>query len=423
MSRKPIKELTRIASSEHLLDEERRATLINEIKGICALEEARFKSICLVLIHNLANHCQYLPETANSYYSQPGGILDHALNRAEAALSLFRSQLLLEDSGELSEEQSLWQYALFSAAILQGIGKLQVDFKISLYESSGQPLKEWAPLLESLTTLGKYYDYEFKKESDRDFRCRLNLLLARLLMPASGFSWIASNEQVLAVWLALINENYQDAGVLGVLLIRANAISIQRYLNQFLLTKGYGSRGSSYGRVGTFSGTPESIKDLEQFVGMEFIQWLQKGLAEAAIMVNKPPLLAVPGGLLMSVDIFKLFARENPEFKNWQSVQNAFLALDFGKVTAEGEVLLTKYEAALPATVQVYNLTNGKRSPMSALELIHQLTNNFLLKQKNLSTDISSIPFLTKSGQWQKDPTPVSMFSNTFSPTTGMKNA
>ena len=61
------------------------------MRDLSGLEESRYESLCAILIENLVHYCQSLPETTNSYYSQPGGLVDHALNRTEAALSLFRN--------------------------------------------------------------------------------------------------------------------------------------------------------------------------------------------------------------------------------------------------------------------------------------------------------------------------------------------
>ena len=200
---------------------------MQKIAESSALDSARFDNLCLKLLHNFANQCQSLPETANSYYALPGGLLDHALNRTEAALHLLRQQMVQEHDAELSEEQKLWLYALFSAAILQGIGKLQLDYRIELFDINGLLTRPCNPLLEGLASSSKYY-YEFIQGSEDDLRRRLNLLLAYQLMPESGFAWIAGNPQVLAAWLALLNEDPNAAGMLGRILERADAIAIQR---------------------------------------------------------------------------------------------------------------------------------------------------------------------------------------------------
>lgn len=414
---KSLKDLMRHITSAQFLLENKRQTLLQKMRDLSGLEESRYASLCTVLIDNLVDYCQNLPETTNSYYSQPGGLVDHALNRTEAALSLFKEFMVQDKPDLLSEEQKLWQYALYTAAILQGIGKLFVDYRINLYDVNGQLLKQWNPLLESLINTGSYYDYEFQKEADLDFRKRLNLLLAKALMPASGFAWIASEPQVLAIWLALLNEDTRSAGTLGAILIRADAIAIQRYINEFMVKSGI-SRGGRYGRAGTFAGgVPATIAEKEQAMGVEFIQWLTKSLDEGRIMINKAPLFMVPGGMLMCQEMFQLFVREHPEYKNWQAIQNGFLSLGLHSKGVAGSIIgrfeqahtqqmqsgvvFSEYAVALPPHVEVHQLNTGKIETMSATELIHkaQYTSNFTQQQNAIA--VAPLQKLPASGQWQ----------------------
>lgn len=417
---KLLKDLTRIISPEHMLNDEKRTTLLRQIRDNVALEAERFDSLCLTTIHHLIYHCQHLPDSSNSYYSQPGGLLDYALNRTEIALNLFKQYIMIDDKSGISEEQKLWQYALLTAALLQGIGKLPIDYQVELYDGSGQFLKQWNPLLENLVSVGNYYNYSFQKEVSIDFRRRLNILLARFLMPASGFAWIASNPHVLATWLALLNEEPYAAGTLGAVLIRANALAIQRYLMQ-LQAKAAGLRAGRYGRVSTFTGgAAESISDVEQQIGVEFMQWMTKSLASGAIMVNQAPLLMVPGGMLMLPDMFKLFIRQNPEFKNWQAAQNGFLSLGLHQTAADGGVmsrfeqagtqqihtgvLFRDYAVALPADadVQLHNWHTGKIVAISATELIHlaQASPHFTQQQQPINPH--ALLKLNQAGGWQE---------------------
>ncbi|MBA3536841.1 MAG: TraI domain-containing protein [Tatlockia sp.] len=417
---KPLKDLTGIIPAALMLAEEKREILMQQIRQSSALDEPRFDSLGLSLLNNFINHCQSLPDTSTSYYSQQGGLLDHALNRTEAALSLFQQYLMVDAQAEITEEQSLWLYALFSAAILQGVGKLQIDYIIDLYDNNGQFLKQWNPLLESLVDVGSYYSCDFQKESDEEFRRRLNLLIARLLMPASGFAWIASNPEVLAIWLALLNEDFEAAGTLGAILVRANAIAIQRYFNQFLL-KTHGSRGGRYGRVGTFTGVPESVADIEQQIGIEFIQWLTKSLDAGRLMINKAPLLMVPGGLMITSEAFDSFMREHPDYKNKQAALNGFLSLGLHSLGADGTVysrfeqistqqmhsgiVFAEYAVALPTEVQLYNLHTGKSMPITATELIHQaqFSGQYFISQQAAYSS-TRMAHLNKAGQWQVEP-------------------
>jgi hypothetical protein len=259
-------------------------------------------------------------------------------------------------------------------------------------------------------SLGSYYDYSFEKESEITLRRRLNLLIARQLMPASGFAWIAGNPEALAVWLALLNEDYQGAGTLGAILIRADALALRRYFNQFL-GGGHGVR-TPRNRVGTFAGgVPESIQEIETAMGAHFLQWLTAAIESGVLMINKAPLLSVPGGMLMCPDIFKLFIRETPEFKNMLAAQKAFMSLGVHQVGAEGEtdfrfekssnheadhgMIFSAYAMVLPDEVTVYQNDSNKAMTMSAVECIHQLQASPALVGAQ-----TPLLHLSKTGQW-----------------------
>jgi integrating conjugative element relaxase (TIGR03760 family) len=414
---KALKDLVRHIAAPQFLADEKRQLLLHKMKDLSGLEAPVYESLCGVLINNLVNYCQNLPETTNSYYSHAGGLVDHALNRTEAALSLFKEFMVLEQPDLLSEEQKLWQYALFSAAILQGIGKLFVDYRINLFDNTGQVLKQWNPLLESLVHTGNFYDYEFQKESDIEFRRRLNLLMARNLMPVSGFAWISSNPEILAVWLALLNEDQRSAGTLGAILNRADSLAIQRYILEFM-SKNTSNRSGRYGRAGTFSvSVPETVAEKEQAIGVEFIQWMIKALDEGRIMINKAPLLMVPAGMVMCQEMFQLFVRHHPEYKNWQAAQNGFLSLGLHRRNADGSnisrfeqvnnqqmysgVVFSEYAVALPDSVEVVQINTGKVEKMSAIELIHKAQFSSHFTQQQNASVVTTLQKLSATGAWQ----------------------
>ncbi len=408
---KSLKDLSGITTPEQLLSDPPRQKLLEQIKALSSFQPNRFDSLCKVLVHHLINHCQKLPETLNSYYSNQGGVLDYALNRTEAALHLFREFVVSEET--LSEEQKLWLYALLTAALLQGIGKLKVDYLVEIYDLNGQKLKKWNPVLESLSSVASYYHYQIEGNLDIEYRKRLNLLIARLLMPTSGFEWIASDPEVLRVWLALIDEDWESAGTLGALLVRADAIAIQRNL----LNLKFSSRGARSGRIGAFMDThPENLAEREMQTGVEFINWLRTAIEKGILMINKAPLFMVPGGMLMSPDLFKLFVREHPEFKNWQAIQSGFLSLGVHAVNADGAVtskfeqantqhivngaVFEKYAVALPNQVNAHSLNTGKVSQVSALNLINQSKYGAHFSEQGSGGSNKAIERLSAEGKW-----------------------
>ncbi len=410
-----VKGLSQIREINELLNDNKRQDLLTRIRELMALAPARYESLVETLNHQLCRYVQLLPETSNRYYAQAGGLLDHALNRTEAALSLFKSIILPDKDSPLTEEQSLWQYVLFSAGLLQGIGKLYTEFNIKIFDANAQVLKTWNPLLENLSSLGRYYDYQFKNQSDPVFHRRLNVLMSRQMMPGSGFSWIASNPEALSVWLALLHEDERTAGTLGAILIRADAIALQRYFQDvFDRIAGHGGR---HRRIGAFAdGTPESLLDKEQKMAIEFLLWLQQLIENGKVHLNRSPLFMVPGGMIIGAEAFKLFVREHPEYKNWQALQKALTSLGIHKLSENGNLesrfehgktqqihsglLITNYAAVLPDNMHVEDPRTGKTSAVSVLELIHtkEYINQFV--QTKVSVPLASIQQLNPAGQW-----------------------
>lgn len=413
------KDVIAVLPSPDLLASDKRQGLIQQIKDWSALDVKRFDGLCLHLMHEMTNYCQQLPETANSYYALPGGILDYALNRTEAALQLFRQFIIQSEGAELSEIQKLWLYAMFSASFLKDIGKLQIDYLVKVFDSIGEPRDPWNPLINSLVSAASYYQFEFLPDQDDKtaLRRRLNVLIARLLMPDEGFAWIASNSEVLAAWLALLSDDWRSAGTLGAILIRADAVAIQRYFNENMIHH-VGRGGIRAPRISTFIDVKPDVKlAKDQLMGVEFIKWLTASLDAGQLMLNKPPLLVVPGGLLIHPDAFKLFVRAHPEYKNWQSVQNGFLSLQLHRLNSHGEalsrfeqsnnhqmhegILFNNYAIALPNMLKMHNLHTGKAARISATELIYLAQYNHLFVEQSHHATPKAPQHLTASGQWK----------------------
>lgn len=414
--------LIRVFNARQGLIGEKRQTYVKSYVELMALTQEQFALYCQRLIEALVEYYQDLPETRNSYFSERGGLLEHALSRTEAALSLCRAYFVNDEKQQLSEVQQLWMYALFSAALLQGIGKLMIDFAVDSFDEQANYTTAWNPLLGSLYANGTYFCYEFASDAPDAYRKRLNILLARQVMPKEGFKWIASNSEVLAVWLALLNEDHRSAGTLGPILIRADALAIQRYFSEKNARDfAKDSNQSRYGRFANTFITPQ-VNDSQtgdSLAGIEFIKWLSSALGEAKLMINKAPLFMVPGGLLMSPEIFKLFIREHPQFKNWLAVQEGFLTMKLhassvtGDVTQRFEqhktqqvmsgVVLANYAAILPDKVTIVNPNNGASKALSVLDIINDEKKYTGFIRQKTQHSMSDLKTLNADGKWVSD--------------------
>ena len=108
------KHIKKLEIFETFISDHKRAELLNNIKLNSYVSAEDFDKLFLQLIINIYNYVQLLPDSSNNYFTNDGGFFDYALHRTEAALSLLKKILLLENNTP-SPIQKLWNYILFSA--------------------------------------------------------------------------------------------------------------------------------------------------------------------------------------------------------------------------------------------------------------------------------------------------------------------
>ncbi len=331
-SAKPVEidsSLLRVQSARVILDTEKRQDMMGKLPALLCLSGDNFEKLVVKFIENLAEFVQDLPETRSGYYSFRGGILDHAMNRATISLSLLRAYFLPDgdEHSHLTQPQTLWAYAIFTAAALMGIGKIAVDLIVELYDAEGKYLKPWSAFDGRMITMATYYKYDFDTPFPETFRNRVTALLARQLLPVEGFRWLASNKDLFQVWLDLLDDDERGGHTLGPILWLADSLSIQQYfelISQGRDPKSFLDRGKSSPLGGTFSQIQDTRLGGTQ-AGIAFLNWLREGIEASKIKIGgESPVHYVPEGVVLNPGIFEVFVKENPQFKNWQAVQTAF---------------------------------------------------------------------------------------------------
>ncbi|PJD92454.1 MAG: hypothetical protein CK424_05995 [Legionella sp.] len=414
-----FKNMDPIETPDSLLKHKKRLQSIQHIKEQLAYPATQYQNLVAPLLENIASYYQSLPETS-LYFSHRGGLLDRALYRTEAALHLMR-QLMIHDASNLpSAEQKIWLYALCSAGLLQGIGKLYTEYKINLHNNMGTLVKAWEPLLEEMKTVGAHYAHTFVREdSDSEIlRKHVTILLAQQLMPKEGFALLASHPIIFRAWLALLEEDRDGSGPLDAILDRANAITIQKYLSDFIDDHKHLLEQNA-GRVGTFlDNTPEQSVEREQVLGAEFLLWVKEAFASGVLVVNQSPITVdiFPTGVVLSPEVFDLFIQEHHKVKNKVLIQRALNTwkhhqfMDKNEDQALGNKVRLDL-SVLPDTVSVLNKKTGQAHPVRTLDLIHDVDAYSRYERAPVI-----LPQLTTSGEWAKpDHTP------TLSASTGMK--
>ncbi len=418
---KPLNELIESEPKEPLLNSKKNQELFKKIQDAMDFDDSTFQNMAMPLIERVFKYCQKLPEPA-IYYSHFGGLFDLALNRTEAAMQLLRQVLVLDNDKKPSEEQRLWQHALFSAAMLQGLGKLYTDYHVEIYDKYGYFIKSWQPLLESIITVGKYYNYEFLDGDDIELRNSITPIIARRIIPKAAFERILSDKKVFATWLALLREDKDSVlGPLAAILERANDIAIQRDMQNFV-EQAKRAEGNSK-RLGTFVDKNNDLNiDKEKLLGAEFILWVTESIEKGNFILNQDPALVEvrEASVVLHPSVLDIYMQEHKKLKNRVAMQQAFLAWNMHLLTdaakksfklsgEKGLGHITVNKAILPNSVLLYNAKTDKISKVSSLELISNIGQ---YNKNNPSIIKTPLSHLTKTGQWLAGEENVSSLQN-----------
>jgi len=292
-----------ILKAEALLSTDRRQAHLNKFPELMRFNPEDYKNLCLKTIHKFAEFVQSLPETRTGYYSYNGGVLDHGLERASIGVSLARSYHFKDDKKVLdkSDQNALWIYAVFTAALFFDLGKIAVNQIITLCEKNGDEVARWNPLEGSMLNKGAtHYKLDFEKENREDLRRRLTSLLAEKLLPAEGYQWIIGDKDVLDAWLAMLNDDKRGRGSLVNLIPIADAKAIEKYYQEikaqlvgeelaFDLDKEEikeEEKKPEEEKEAELEAAEEIAEEKEKGLDEEFFEWLTEALESGKITVN-----------------------------------------------------------------------------------------------------------------------------------------
>lgn len=198
------------------------------IRQLVGVPRAHWEAFYATVFEAYAGFVQQLPASEAHHHAGPGGMLAHGLEVVREALKLRRGRLLPSGAAaeELAARQDLWTYATATAALLHDIGKPVTDQRVRLYDQQGRELGQWDPWAGPLSLGGNWYRVAFVRERRYRFHEQVPPLLVRFILPQRGLSWLASDADVFAAWLAAISGDADQAGVLGELVHQADGLSV-----------------------------------------------------------------------------------------------------------------------------------------------------------------------------------------------------
>lgn len=204
---------------------------LRRMRQLTSLPDGHYQKLYIELIQRFAALVQLLPASEAHHHAHAGGLFQHSLETAEAALRIRQSYLLPQ--GGIPEQQSLkadlYTYAVFTSALIHDIGKPLADQMVSIHYPDGR-LENWAPLGGPMQA-GTTYSIMFRRDRKYRIHERLPLLLVQWIVPIEGQVWLSSDHEVLEQWTdALSGSGLDESNAIGEIIKKADKYSVANNL-------------------------------------------------------------------------------------------------------------------------------------------------------------------------------------------------
>lgn len=207
-----------------LLSTPKRKKLLENIWQRTSLSRRQFEQLYIAPITRYAEIVQLLPASENHHHAYPGGMLDHGLEIVAYALKMRQSMMLpLGATPETQAEQSeAWSAAVSYAALLHDVGKVAVDVHVEI--KGGRKWFPWNGLIDGP------YRVRYRKGRDYKLHNAAAGLMYSGILGSEAMSWLSQYDELWASLIFVLAGQYEHAGVLGELVVRADKASVAQEL-------------------------------------------------------------------------------------------------------------------------------------------------------------------------------------------------
>lgn len=228
-----LDKLLQVQSSADLLKPHRHQIQLQRIKELAHVPNDIYERFYLPALTQVVELVQLLPAIRIAKFNKSGGLLDFTLRRTVETLAWYRrdNPILGQDPAKVPRANALMIYALFTAALLLGLGYISTQYWIALCEADGTFIKRYEPFQGSLLTQGQWYRMGIEPSFDK-LANRATLLFAQMLVPNEAMAWLSTERDLFNAWLALLEGDLTDGSLLAQFVMPAE----WQLLEQNLLT-------------------------------------------------------------------------------------------------------------------------------------------------------------------------------------------
>jgi hypothetical protein len=306
-----------------LIAEKKLTLLIERIRLLAHISEKYWDLLYLPALSHYVEFVQSLPAISYPQFNKNKGLLELGIRRCIESLLLHRKYHPTQHKKpeQLSPQEALITYALFTASLFYGLGHVGANYWVSLCDSQGFHGKRWNPIAGSMQTQGTYYRCSFEAFNRDQFSNYMTPIFAKNLMPQLGFVWISQDRELFEAWLAFLQNDIERGGLFAKMILPFEGIF-------FDPSKQYAYESFDIDWVEDIMEEDEKEKLLgldDHEFSLYFIKWLKHairgkhGIQGIKLSLNQSNSLLhyTEEGLLFAYpELLNAFIKKHPNFKN-----------------------------------------------------------------------------------------------------------
>ncbi|MEC8460598.1 MAG: TraI domain-containing protein [Pseudomonadota bacterium] len=181
------------------------ARILAKLRHLITIDEALYVSCYQQLNQRFAEFVQCLPPPGEKHHQY--SMLAVSLRRAYLLVEAFSKHMAVSYGKRHAEtdEGARLLYAVYAAALLFEIGNITSGRRIVLCNDQGAYLSQWLPFEKSINTYSRHFKIRYGQSLPDVLLIPMTHVLAKQIMPETGFQWIAEQTEVLHRWFEGLN--------------------------------------------------------------------------------------------------------------------------------------------------------------------------------------------------------------------------
>lgn len=276
-----------ISTGKKLLERLEYQHYIESVSNIVSVKKTIYNSLYRQLLENYAQFVQHLEKPRDKMKTR---LLHTSLRRAYGFIQHMVPTVWSNNGFGCDPDRLI--YALFSAALLHGIGRTFQDRKVICCNEKGEYQHIWFPNTGCLQS--GHYKVRSIASLPEDYVVSLHSVYANIVMPPMGVAWIMEDPKIWMWWLKALEDIQVGFGELGISfdveMLSKEAISELSFHDEDL-----------------------SILPPETLEGEKLLAWLKEQLKNSSDLMDQETagLYHIDGALLVEIDkLIKLYSEQ-----------------------------------------------------------------------------------------------------------------